>query len=101
MQIIPLQPVPSQLVTVNLNDQNCQIKVFQKSTGLFLDLSINDVPIISGVIGQYRNRIVRDGYLGFLGDLCFNDTQGTSDPDYTGLGDRFQLIYLEPGEVED
>lgn len=51
--------------------------------------------IIAGVICQDRNRIVRDLYLGFIGDLCFIDIQGTSDPIYTGLGDRYVLCYLD------
>ncbi|MCP1257899.1 phage baseplate plug family protein [Acetobacter lambici] len=29
------------------------------------------------------------------GDLAFADTQGTQDPDYTGLGSRFVLVYAE------
>ena len=42
-----------------------------------------------------RNRIVRDLYLGFVGDLCFMDTQGTTDPVSPGLGLRYVLVYLD------
>lgn len=45
------------------------------------------------------NLIVRSAYLGFIGDLAFIDTQGTSDPIYAGLGTRFQLVYLFPVDV--
>jgi hypothetical protein len=27
------------------------------------------------------------------------DTQGASDPVYTGAGSRFQLVYLEPADL--
>ena len=37
--------------------------------------------------------LVRSAYLGFIGQLAFFDTQGTSDPDYSGLGTRYQLVY--------
>jgi hypothetical protein len=99
MQIIPLQAVPSQAVTVNLGGQNCQVNVYQKSTGLFCDLYVNNVLIIGGVICQNLNRIVRSAYLGFTGDLFFADQHGTDDPEYTGIGSRFLLYYLEAGDV--
>jgi hypothetical protein len=99
MQIIPLQPVPSQTVAVLLADQNCQIKCYQKSTGMFLDLYVDDALIIGGVICLNLNRIVRSLYLGFIGDLAFIDSTGSADPIYTGLGDRFNLAYLEVSEL--
>jgi hypothetical protein len=43
--------------------------------------------------------MVRETYLGFIGDLSFTDTQGTSDPVYTGLGSRFVLLYLEASDL--
>src|SRR6185312_13883234 len=99
MLIVPLQPVPSQSVSVVLGNQNCRIDVGQKSTGLFIDLYVNDVLIIGGVICENLNRIVRNKYFGFVGDLVFIDNEGTNDPDYTGLGSRYSLAYLEDGET--
>lgn len=99
MQIIPLQPIASQLVTATLGNQICTIRVYQKFFGLYLDLAINNAPIVTGVVCQNLNRIVRSAYLGFAGDLCFLDSQGESDPDYTGLGSRFSLAYLEQDEL--
>lgn len=95
MLIVPLQPVPSQTVNILLANQACTIDVMQKSTGMFVNLYVNSALIIGGVIGQDRNRIVRDAYLGFVGDLAFYDTQGTEDPYYAGLGTRWFLNYLE------
>lgn len=99
MQIIPLQPVPSQTFTITLNNQLCQINVYQKNTGLFLDLFVGGVLIIGGVICLNLVRIVRNTYLGFIGDLAFIDNQGSSDPFYTGLGTRYSLAYLELPDV--
>jgi hypothetical protein len=100
MQIVPLNANPNQTLTIGLNNQSCQIDVYQTPDALFLDLSVNNQMIIGGVICQNLNRIVRDLYLGFQGDLGFVDTQGVSDPDYTGLGTRFQLIYLSPSDLQ-
>lgn len=100
MRIVPLQPVPYQRVAIQLGGQACLIWVYQQSTGLFVDLTKNGDAVVYGVIGQNNNRIVRDAYLGFNGDLVFLDTQGAEDPSYTGLGARFFLGWLEPAEVE-
>lgn len=102
MQIIALDPVPSQLVSALLGSQNCQIAVYQNSSGLFVDLYVDGELIIGGVIAQNLNRVVRSLYLGFTGDLAFIDNQGNADPYYTGLGgntSRFSFAYLAPTDL--
>lgn len=99
MMTIPLRATPSQVVNVQLADQAARIAVYQKRTGLYVDLSVGGVSIVSGVIAQNANRLVRDAYLGFLGDLAFYDTQGDEDPVYTGLTDRWFLAYLEVSDL--
>lgn len=97
--IVPLQAVPNQTLTVLLGNQNCRINVYQRFFGLFLDLANGSTAITLGVLCERNNPLVRYSYLGFVGDLMFIDTQGTSDPDYTGLGSRFQLVYLAPADI--
>ena len=99
MVIIPLQAAPSQVLTVELDSQVCEIKIYQKFYGLFLDLYVNNALIIGGVLCENLNRIVRSAYLGFTGDLMFIDNQGSSDPTYKGLGDRYSLAYLEASDL--
>ncbi|MBU9656059.1 phage baseplate plug family protein [Burkholderia cenocepacia] len=96
---VPLMANPSQKLSVLLAGQNCQISVYQKTTGLYLDLSVNNAPIKSGIICRDRVRLIRYAYLGFIGDLTFFDTQGVDDPQYSGLGTRWQLVYLESGDL--
>lgn len=98
MQVIPLQAVPSQLLQVVLGGQNCQLSIYQKPQGLFVDLSSNGVTISLAVIAQDVNPLNPIAYTGFIGNLIFTDTQGNSDPVYTGLGARFQLVYLTADE---
>lgn len=99
MQIIPLKPVPNQTVSVQLAGQACTIDVYQLAQGLFVNLSVDGALVIGGVIAQNLNRIVRDAYLGFAGDLAFVDNQGSRDPDHAGLGSRFELAYLTADEA--
>jgi hypothetical protein len=91
--VIPLQAVPAQTLTCQLMGQNTQINVYQKTTGLFVDVGLDNALIIAGVLAYDRNRIVRDVYRGFSGDIAFWDSQGTDDPYYTGIGIRWFLGY--------
>lgn len=97
--LIPVSAVASQVVTVLLADQRTRLEIFQKRTGLFLNLFVNDSPILEGAPCRDRVFIVRDAYLGFKGDLSFEDVVDLnypSDPYYTGLGVRFLLTYWPP-----
>lgn len=100
MQLIPIQAVPSQQLQVVLAGQNCQIAIYQKSQGLFVDLNSNGADISLAVIAQDVNPLNPIAYSGFQGNLIFTDTQGNTDPHYTGLGSRYQLIYLTAAEYE-
>lgn len=64
-----------------------------------MDVYVDGVLLIGGVICQNLNRIVRMTYAGFIGDLSFIDIEGTDNPVYTGLGSRFLLGYFSPDEL--
>jgi hypothetical protein len=95
---IPIQPVPSQQVKVVLASQNCQIAIYQKVQGVFVDLNSNGIDISVGV--QAHNAVQLDPreYAGFAGNLMFIDTQGLEDPSFEGFGTRWFLIYLTDAE---
>ena len=100
MLTVPIKPVPNQTVTVQLGGQNCQLNIYQQLYGLFMDVYVNNTLIIGGVICENVNRIVRNSYLGFIGDFVFVDTTNEAfDPDYTGLGSRYLLVYLEQADL--
>jgi len=99
MQTVPLLPIPNQTLQINLNGQSCTINIQQFYTGLFLTLYVSNQLLLSCVICENLVRIVVDAYIGFAGDLVFNDTQGTSNPIFTGLGSRFELVYLTPADL--
>lgn len=99
MQIIPIADAYSQTLNVQLAGQSCAINLYQKSTGFYCDLYVGGTLVIGGVICQNLNRIVRSLHLGFIGDLCFLDTQGALDPSSPGLGTRFLFCYLEINDL--
>lgn len=103
MQIVPLRPIPNQIVSVDLDGQACQIQITQKATGLFAFLYVNNALVIGGVLCETSNVIVRSAWLGFNGDLAFEDIQPTpldrSDPFSDGIGSRFFLCYYPAAEL--
>ena len=99
MQIVPIIDAAAQTLTITLGGQSCRIDLKTRSTGLYCDLYVNDTLIIGGVICRNLARIVISSYLGFVGDLMFSDTQGTSDPSSPGLGTRYLLMYIEASDL--
>ena len=92
-QVIPLTAQAAQTLSVQLGTQQCTINLYQKSTGLFMDLVVNGQQIVTAMLCLDRMGLVRQSYLGFIGNLTFVDTQGATTPYYTGLGSRYILVY--------
>lgn len=90
---IPLAAEASQSLNVVLNQQLIRLDLYQRSTGLFMDVWQNSVRVVAGAICQNLNPIVHANYLGLGGDFVFVDTQGAEDPTYDGLGGRFILTF--------
>ena len=91
-QIVPLQPVPSQTVSVTVGGQVAKITV--RTIGAALYFSLDGV--VQNRICRDRQRLLVDaGYRGFVGEFQFVDTKGAADPAYWGLGDRWLLTYGE------
>lgn len=99
MLIVPAQALPNQTLQIQLDGQPVTLNIYQTTYQLAMDVLVNGALIIGGVICQNLNRIVRDLYLGFGGDFVWVDTEGTADPVYTGIGARFQLVYLETSDL--
>ena len=119
--VVPLRPEVSQQLSVVLGSQSCVIKIYQKETDvpvappgsistdppvyddtefMLLDLYVGHSAgggpgnlVVGGVICEHANPIVRNTYFGFFGDLIVFDTQGTDDPQPSGLGTRWVLTY--------
>lgn len=101
MQQIPLAAVPSQSFGITLGGQNCVLSVYHKTTGLYFDLSVGGAPVTTAVRCLNEARLCEDRQYLFEGDFLFYDTQGDTDPTYTGFGPdpRYVLIYLEAPDL--
>jgi hypothetical protein len=114
---LPLAVVPSQNFSAALGGQAVQINVYQLGVGaaasLYMDLvSDNEVIFTARICRGYGAQpdtvapfmLQGRAYLGFEGDFVWLDTQATAnnpaaDPVYTGLGSRWQLLYLEQADL--
>ncbi|AET91664.1 hypothetical protein BYI23_B010570 [Burkholderia sp. YI23] len=92
---IPLAATPSQRLSVALAQPSCGLAVYRKRTGLYLDLFVAGKLIMAGVLCRSLVYLVRETYLGFVGDLAFVDSAGDDDLQYSGLGTRWRLLYIE------
>lgn len=91
---IPTVATANQTLTVTLGGQLCKITIIQRNGLVYLSLTANNTPVIDTRMCRDRTKLVRGAHLGFTGDLAFIDTRGKSDPDYTGFGARYQLVYM-------
>ena len=91
--IIPLTQIPSQQFDIVLGGQNCNIAVYQKDEYVFLDLSVDNEIIFTGIKALDRQGIKFADYMNFDGQIWFEDLNGTENPQYTGFGDRWILYY--------
>ncbi|EPZ8126266.1 phage baseplate plug family protein [Yersinia enterocolitica] len=99
MNVITLENKKSQSIFITLEGQSCLIRLIQRDSSLYMDLTVNGDPILQGVPCLYANKIVRYKYLGFRGDLFFLDNEGQSDPQWDGLADRFPLYFITEAEL--
>lgn len=98
MQEVPIQAIASQIVSVVLAGQNVKITIYQKDQGVFADVNSDSVDVGLGTIARNAVPLICRDYAGFSGNLMFLDLQGDLDPDYTGFGDRYRLVYLTADE---
>lgn len=99
MQSIPIHTVPNQTLAVTVASQSVQIAIRQNGAAMYFDLKFGDEYVVQSRICRDRQRLLLDRqYKGFVGDFMFVDTQGATDPQYSGLGRRYVLRYLASGE---
>lgn len=101
--LIPTQALQSQTLNMAVNSQAVTLNIYalgqSADAPIFMDVSVNNALVIGGVLCQNLNVIVRNLYLGFSGDFAWNDAQGEADPQFGGLGLRWQLWYFYPADL--
>ena len=118
--IIPVAAVANQSLNVTLDGQPVSLSIYtlpvpphyytlgQPNTyhetgihySLFMDVTYAGTVIKTCVQCVNLSRILAvTQYTAFVGDFIWVDTQGTDNPLYSGLGARWQLVYLEYSDV--
>ncbi|WP_202401649.1 MULTISPECIES: hypothetical protein [unclassified Saccharibacter] len=91
--IVPLSSTPSQQVSFEIGSFSCRVQLRQLSTGLYLDLWMNEQRILSGCLCLDRVEMIQNPASPFPGTLMFIDQHGTQDPTFDGLESRFLLQF--------
>lgn len=99
MQKIPLSTNPNQQFSCVLDDQNCTITIKQNGARVYASLSVDQESVFDSQFCRDRVLLPTFSTIKFNGHLAFVDTRSKSNPDYTGFGDRFILVFLSEGEA--
>ncbi len=105
MLTIPVRAQANQDFQVILAEQNCSISIYTRYSPcfgdkLYLDLHVDGQNVCYGIPCQDGVTMPLYGYLPFEGALMFMDLQGSKDPEWSGLGERWILVYLTADEAE-
>jgi len=92
-----LTDAASQTFSSTFNGQNVQISLNTQTTGMYFSLSMGGNAIVQAKACVNTALLINQDYSGFQGDFAFVDTQGQTAPSFQGLGSRYQLVYLAPG----
>lgn len=90
--IIPISAVPSQRINVTLSGVSVDLAI-RELVGIFVDIYVGGKIVSGSILGLNRINMLRYKRMGIPGALYFLDTLGDQDPKYSGLGDRWILVY--------
>ena len=99
MMTVPLRQEPNQSLQIVLGEQNCTLRFISRGVNLYCDLAVDQTVIWSGFICRNLVGLKLYDCLAFRGQLYLVDMQGAEGPHWSGLGERFQLVYVEEGET--
>lgn len=103
MMEIPLRATANQTLQTIVGDQNCSIRLYTRLTPLgdetiYMDLAVDQTNIFTGEPCMDGLPLPLYDYVQFTGKLMFIDLQGSSAPQYYGLGSRWVLVYMDNAE---
>lgn len=100
---IPLIATPAQQINTVLNNQDMTIAVYEKTdplygTNMYIDVAKDGVALITGQIVVINTPLV-PANSGLAGNIYAIDLDGQDEPQTSGLGTRWLLIYAEDSEL--
>ena len=106
MENIPVSAIANQSFQIILGDQDCSFRLYtrpERAGGplrLYMDLYVGEATIFYGALCKDGVLLPLSDYMPFEGGLLFVDLEGSDDPEYTGLGTRWSLLYLTQEEAD-
>lgn len=102
---IPLSPLPNQEFMIVLGKHNCTINLYQRGDHMYLDLFVANQAIEQGALVRPKASLITVSTALFTGQLRIIDKERDpleqEEPNYLGLGSRFELYYLSDKEVKE
>lgn len=95
-QLVPLPASANATFSAVLDGQDTSITLTTTDSGLFADVAYNGVQVISARLCLDRVDLNPNRYRGMPQALFFADTQGVTDPVWTGFNSRYVLAYGDP-----
>lgn len=96
MQVIPLQRIPNQKLSVVLGGQNCVITIAQKGRYMYITLECEGRTVRQGMLCLCGIDLMQYPTPYFNGVLYFGDVKNKNGiPDFNEFGDRYILFYSE------
>ena len=90
---IPLSAVPYQTVSAVVNGQNYRITVRQNGAFVYASVTVDGEKVVDNALAVARGRVIPFAQTVAQTMLYWVDTQGNDRPQYSGLGDRWKLVY--------
>lgn len=104
MDVIPLIKYPNQELQIILDDQDCTIRVTERSRYTFLDLTVGDAPVRKGMICTPYARVLSEP-CDFRGNFFVFDNQTKpqeqTPPEWEGWNARWWLVYFTAAEMAE
>ena len=98
---IPLSQTPSQAFQIVLNGQDCNIELLTRGERLYMNLAVDGEDVQNGAVCINQVPIIQIPTSRFSGNMMFVDTLGDTNPSWTGLDGRYQLVYLTQDELDN
>ncbi len=84
---IPLQKIPNQKVSTTIDNIGYDIELNTRLGNLYISIIKDGVPVVYNRI-CLNNAFIAENFV-------FTDMNVNDDPDYTGLNDRFLLVWVD------
>lgn len=100
MRIVPIEPLPNQELSINVDGNRWTLRIKIAITSMFADIFLNDEPVVLGQRIAIGTPVIPYEYLATAGNFIFLADNGER-ADWRKFNVSQQLLYVSPGELID